>query len=206
MNGNLENKTSQPLKKKEGRFGFIVNQFFPLMVVVIFLAVLIGGYLLVVRWQYEKLISSRADLQRLKTGIINLEQREKLLKKYQSEGFRFSENEQDLLSLALPKDFDLPAFIIQLKNLADNYGFLINNIKITETAAGAAGNKVQVAEQANHLKKLGIELELIGGDYGNWKKVLTAMESSIMIFDVTALDFSADNPVYKLKLVTYYYN
>jgi hypothetical protein len=54
-----------------------------------------------------------------------------------------------------------------------------------------------------NLRGVDVTLKLKGGSYDNLKKLLSAMETSILYFNVNGISYDTDG--YELQLRTYYY-
>jgi Tfp pilus assembly protein PilO len=201
------NKNKKEQNKKEvsqlKELKILINQFFTPVVLMVILVVLLAGYLLVVKAEYRRLADRQQDLSNLERLVGDLRDKQRILEQYRARAFQFSASEEKLLNLALPNEFDFSSLVMQLKGLADKYNFLINDIKVSDTdgqlaAAQANGNKTP-------LKKVDIEIVVSADSYDKFKSFLAGLESSIMFFDIVAVDFASDRPVYTLDLITYYY-
>lgn len=190
--------------KKEKRFFVFINRFFNLILLIVVLLVLSLGYLLVIKDQYQKLVMTRdVELHSLTSDIDYLEDNKGPFVEYVKKMVRLSAEEEILLSLALPSKFDVASIIVQIDSLADNYNFQTVRLNINESKSNFNTDGSWTGQ--GKLNEIEIDIELAGENYDDWRHFLSALESSIMIFDTVAINFSSAGSVYKLNLVAYYY-
>ncbi|MEK7653078.1 MAG: hypothetical protein AAB358_01170 [Patescibacteria group bacterium] len=197
-------------EKRPSGLEIFFNQFFAPIVALIFVAIVIIGYFLVLKIQYAEFVQSRdVDLNRLNQSINDLREKKEMFNQKIGLSVAIDPAEERLLSLALPDGYDFPSILVQLTTLAEDSNFAVKNIEINETnlsapKAGEAAIKSSVGGQK--LKKVNIRMELAGGSYYDWKNLLTNIESSAMIFDILAIEYVPEKSDHTLSLVAYYYS
>lgn len=188
------------LKKADNKYAEFFNRYFRLITFLVMAAVLAVGYLAVLAPQWEIKTKKSQNLSALEENVRKLKTDSEFLSQYSSKIIEFTPAEERQLSLALPNEFDLPSIIVQLTKLASDYKFIVENIQAEEVRANGLTDKnirrVDIKMSVNGIK---------GNDYSNFSKLIEALESSLMIFDVKAISFTPKEIGYKLELSTYYY-
>jgi len=173
-----------------------IHESYPLIIVLIVVAVLFVGYMRIIDGQFQNYFYSKNQL------LPALKQQNNLLaaavKDYQGNPpADIAENEKALADLALPEKFDFSNLTLQLNALAENYGFKISSLENRD----AQSDNFTLAD--GNLKGVDVTLELKGGSYENFKQLLKAMETSVLYLNVNGVSYK-DN-VYEIQLRTYYY-
>ncbi|MBI5765850.1 hypothetical protein HZA71_01320 [Candidatus Falkowbacteria bacterium] len=202
------------------RVGANLNRFFKAIILLIIIAVLALGYFMVIKDQYKKLQKSqKIDLVQLQNTINRLAKDNTYMTENIDKSIEFSPAEERLLSLALPDQFDFPSLIVQLGSLAGRYGFTVANIDVKEVVGIAkpksgdqdtdeSQNPSPPEDNNSQLKKVNVEIAVVGGSYDAFKNFIQAMENSVMLFDVLSVNFKAEDIAaqkYSLDFVTYYF-
>ena len=198
VNRIIENQNSS--KQADKKSAELLNRYFRLIVFLAVIVVLAVGYWLVLAPKWEIKIKKNQNLSALQDSVNKLKADSDFLSQYSSKIIDFTPTEERQLSLALPDEFDLPSIIVQLTKLASDYKFIVEDIQVEEVGANGLADK--------NIKRVDIEISVsgVGGnDYGNFSKLIEALESSLMIFDVKAISFTPQEVGYKLELSTYYY-
>ena len=199
INRIIENPNSA--KEADKKSAELLNRYFRLIIFLAVVIVLAIGYWLVLAPKWENKIEKNQNLLSLRGQVDKLKADSDFLSQYSSKIIDFTPAEERQLSLALPDEFDLPSIIVQLTKLASDYKFIVEDIQAEEVGANGLADK--------NIKRVDIEMSVsgVGGnDYGNFSKLIEALESSLMIFDVKAISFTPQEAGYKLELSTYYYN
>lgn len=99
-------------------------------------------------------------------------------------------SEEEKLNLLLPEETDSAQLLVDLKSLANRNGLLFGNIIVVEGEAlnTEAGNEEGSIDERTMLVPTDISFELIG-TYTQFKSFLEDLESSQVLFEVTALTF-----------------
>jgi len=187
-------------KKTENKYAQFLNRYFRPIVFLVVILVLAAGYFMIIKPKLEIRTTTNQELAVLEDRLNKLKADSEFLSQYSNKIIEFTPEEERKLSLALPDEFDLPSIIIQLTKLAGDYKFIVENIQAEEVSVNGLADK--------NIKRVDIEMSVsgVGGnDYGNFSKLIEALESSIMIFDVKAVSFNPQEIGYKLELSTYYY-
>lgn len=171
------------------------------LLLIIALIVLIAGYFAVLadpiriyQQNFDILGKLNSDISLAKTDLATS-------KMFSDKLYRLSPLESRLLKMALPDRPDDSSIVEQLTSIVHKSGFYAGNIDIEE-ANKVAGSKTN----SEKIGKISIRLKLNGGGYDELKQLLRLLESSLMMFDVYSVNFTAKSPSYDLALVTYYFN
>ncbi|MEK7167595.1 MAG: hypothetical protein AAB791_01180 [Patescibacteria group bacterium] len=203
----MNNSKNKPAGKN---FLIFVNSVFLSLMALIALIIIIAGYFLLIKDSYSQLVVSRKDqLAQLTQMKDSLQTQKSQLQNPANATLTFAPSEERLVNLALPDEFDLSSALIQLEGLAKNSGFAISAISSEEAKPVPAvenGTKpVKTNLNNNEVKKIDLRLELVGDGYDSFRKLISDLESSIMFFDVEAVEMGKDSSSYRLSLSTYSY-
>lgn len=208
-------------KKSSNNLDLFLGANFKWVLVFLVIIILVLGYFIILQEPISRLKDSyNQKLPALVKIVKILEERKVFLSQNLNTGLSFTPSEEHLLSSALPGSFDFSSILIQIASLVKEFNFMVNNVVISEVKEAAPAAlpeeglaadadtgiiaKSAVQADALGLKKVNIDLEVSGGNYDDFKRLIEALESSRMIFDVKAVNFSGSES-YKLNLVTYYY-
>ena len=183
----------------------LMEKFFNWIIALVVVAVLILGYYLIINKQYQALVKSRdVDLVEVENTIAGLQHAVNSIVQDVDRSVEFTDAEEKLLALALPKQLLFPSLIVQLEAMAQTTGFWVETVAVNEPKTKIVDNSVDNTK----LKKVNVDLVVVGGDYDRFKRFLTALENSIIAFDVIVVDFQdlgEGSFKYELSIVTYYY-
>ncbi|MCR4285518.1 MAG: hypothetical protein NUW00_01345 [Candidatus Kaiserbacteria bacterium] len=112
-----------------------------------------------------------------------------ILKQKIEEKEKYTSGEKKL-NLLIPEEIDSTQLLVDLKSLANRNGLLFGNIVVVEGEALGMeeGNEDSVIDERARLVPTDISFELIG-TYSQFKSFLEDLESSQVLFEVTALTF-----------------
>ncbi len=165
-----------------------------LTVVLVIIIFAIGYYVLAPKFQ--EIISQRTDLKNLtkdkQARESYLADLEKLVANYQ----KINKSDVENLDQILPTQKDIPGLFVQLQALAQENGFTLATVNLEEEPS--------ITSREEKIRKININLNLVGGDYQSLKKFLEAVEYNLRLFDVDAVYFSPDSNNYSISLFTYY--
>lgn len=185
------------------KLNYLLRQFFRLVVVFLVVLVLLLGYFFLLGDQYRQLKVKRdRDLVNNQKIIQTLSAKAQKLKTKTQVALTLSEAEIQIINLALPKSFDFSSLVVELDALSREAGLTLAGLELKEVRARAAEIP---AEGRGHLKRVALVARFSQGDYDKFRRLIAAFESSIMIFELTAVTVSSDSGSYELELITYYY-
>jgi len=183
-------------QRQSSQMRAFIHEFYPLIIVLIVVAVLFVGYMQIIDVQCQQYWwSKNYALASLKEENNSLAAALSDYQKIPPE--EIAAGEKALVDLALPEKFDFPNLAMQLNALAENNGFKVSSLENRE----AQGDNFTLAD--SRLKGTDVTLKLQGGSYENLKKLLQAMESSILYLNVNGVSYKDDG--YQLQLRTYHY-
>lgn len=135
----------------------------------------------------------------------------------------------DKLSKILPNDQDIAGLFVQFQTIAEENGFILEAIDISQPKTETAAAGPQMAEEefsddqqvplisgpmpasastptpASTIKKLEISLTVSGNGYSALKNLLSAIEFNLRLFDISELTFDdIETGPYTIGLRTYY--
>ena len=181
---------------KPNQLRAFIYEFYPLIIVLIVVAVLFVGYMQIIDVQlqqywlskYHTLTTAQQQNKALAAALGDYQ----LVPPAAAAG-----DVKALADLALPENFNFSNLAVQLDALAENNGFKISSLE----------NRAAVADQFTvsdpSLKGIDVTIKLKGGSYDNFKKLLKSLEASILYFNVSGISYAGDG--YEIQLRTYYY-
>lgn len=189
------------------------NRVFLLLMVLIALIIVLAGYFLIIKDSYSRLVMSRkSQLNELIQLKDSLQAQKSQLQNPANLALAFTASEERLVNLALPDEFDLASVLIQLEGLAKNSGFAIKAVSAEEAKLVPAAENSSTGQTAaktdsnsRQVKKVNLKLELVGNGYDSFRKLISDLESSIMFFNVEAMEIGKDSSAYRFNLAAYYY-
>ncbi len=198
-----QDKNTKKTKKSTNLPGIVDNFFLPVLILLA-VAVFMGGYMYLLKQAYTDLVTvQQKRLNQVEKTIEDLKKQEQDLDKLKTAGISFDQSEKELLNAALPDEYDFASIVIQLTYLAEEYGFTVTSLEI-EPAKPAKNEDNQITLPAG-VKAVDISLEAQGVDYLGWKRLVSALEGSAMIIDVKAVNMVVEEGTYSLELTSYYY-
>ena len=177
---------------------YIVERYFKWIALIIFVVVLVLGYWVVLKDKYGAYMESKnITLSGMEESIRNAENDKIAMQNTRK--IDISADEENLMYMAVPKAFDFNSIVSQLTSLSSAYNFSVNNIEV------AKGDETENVASGQNIKSARISMSISGGNYEEFKRFLSAVETSAMIFDVLSVNFSAGQS-YDLVIKSYYLN
>ncbi|MDO8620026.1 MAG: hypothetical protein Q7R64_01605 [bacterium] len=136
------------------------------------------------RDRYVDALSKTREIEQVRTGL--LDKYNKIPQK----------NREDLEKL-LPDHIDSVRLIIDINNIASEYGMTLKNISLTESESpkGKAGAPaVAIGPQNKLFQSVALKFN-VSGPYESFRDFLTNLEKSLRLVDVTALAFNTDEAI-----------
>lgn len=184
--------------KNQEKILYIIERYFKFILFIVFVFILIIGYFIVLGDKYSSYIKSKnITLVGISDSIKNLENDKRLIQNAKKANLTMEE--ERLIYMAIPKTFDFSSIVSQLTSLSNSYNFNVNNIEVT---------KAEISEEISSnqgIKSTRISLSVSGGNYEEFKRLLSAIETSSMIFDVLSVNFGSGGS-YDLVIRSYYLN
>jgi Tfp pilus assembly protein PilO len=177
---------------------YIMERYFKWIALILFIVVLTIGYFVVLKDKYDAYMESKnITLAGMEESIKNAASDKIAMQNIKKANI--STDEENLLYMAVPKTFDFNSIVSQLTALSSAYNFSVNNIEV------AKGDETEDAVSGQNIKSARISMSISGGNYEEFKRFLSAIETSSMIFDVLSVNFSAGQS-YDLVIKSYYLN
>ncbi|MBU1292397.1 type 4a pilus biogenesis protein PilO [Patescibacteria group bacterium] len=166
---------------------------------------------------WDSIKSLKIKIAEQKQEVFNIEN---LLVKVQELEQKYQEVGKDVekLSLALPKERDLPYLITQFESLTSNNGLLLESIEFNDPSKTTTKRGEKIDEDLVGLTALfpylSFDIEL-NGSYEGLRGYLESLEDNVRSMDVVSIDFSSEQQgestesnlgifKFNLKLVVYY--
>ena len=173
------------------------------------------GFLSEIKPLYDKITS---DIQILKTNNeMTLSEKNKtleLLNELVNNYHKIDTSDVAKIDKIIPEDPNFVSLMPQIEYIVLNNGFLIDKISVNEEKAADLSNaqgadatdaSTLIDDPANHLKKIRVEIGVLGINYPGLKKLLTSLESNIRLIDINYLTFSPGDKTLELTFYTYYW-
>lgn len=182
----------------------IINRLFIPGVVVVFALILTIGYFIVLQAPYQRLSDTKTSAwPAVEQRINRLKSEINMFRTGTLPGSAFTAEEQRLLAQVLPGAVDITSVTVQLTTLAKEFNFVVTGVSVATN--GAATQPAGDGTGQSRFKPATIKVGVSGGTYYDFKNLLRALETSVMIFDVQQITFSGDATDFELELSTYYY-
>ncbi|MFH1822197.1 MAG: hypothetical protein ABH830_00680 [Patescibacteria group bacterium] len=119
------------------------------------------------------------------------------------------------IKLMLPEEYIKEDLFTELESVITKNGLLVKSIVISEpeeeTINNNQGRKINESQTTRpslpkDIKKIKINLTVVGTNYFSFKNLLKALEKNLKIIDITNLEFSPEGETISLELETYYLN
>ena len=197
--------------KNKGRLNTILNKYYRLFSVLIFLIIVFLGVWFLIwpeisksqKMAKEFLPAKMEEIALLGKYTGKIKDLETLVSNIDSQYGR----SLDLLRQVLPTQANVPELIAQVDALTRKSGFEMNSIDITESSA-ASLIKNNPAINSSPLRLVNINLSVSGGSYPNFKILLDNIEKNIRLLDLNSVSFAGGTSEivnYTLNLRTYYF-
>lgn len=143
---------------------------------------------------YEDALEKTREIETARTG---------LLEKYN----KISPKDRERIEKLLPDHIDSVRLIIDVNNIASQYGMTLKNITLTDAAGeqGSTPAASAIGPQEERVKSVGLKFS-ITGSYANFRTFLKDLEQSLRIVDVRTIAFNSgkdDQYSYSVTLSTY---
>jgi hypothetical protein len=212
-NKRLLNEQVVPTDKKAivGAPPFYVSRF-KFLIVLLVLMIIVPGYYLLIKPQYNFYKSNLAQINRLDKELkINLKQlasNSKIITDYESINKLDKEKIEQILP-ATPRAADL---YINLQSIAQQNNLtveslFVNPAKQTLTKKIIPGKKTKKDSLLSGLSlvnKINIDFDLQDVSYAKMKKFFHDMEINLRLLDIQSFSFDPENSALSLKLTAYY--
>jgi Tfp pilus assembly protein PilO len=166
-----------------------------LIMVLTAMAIVIGGYFLIIVPQVEAIISETSTIDSLVSEINSLDIQLKRFKNLEQEYNNVSQEKIAKVESLVTVSPDLPNLYIQLEALAKQ-----NNLELSSIKADSA----KAVSEVIGLGIVKVNLKIGQGDYGSLKKFLAALENNLRIFDIQTLSFPEKIDSFDIELSAYY--
>lgn len=146
------------------------------------------------RDRYADALEKTREIEQTRTG---------LLEKYNA----IPAEDRERLEKLLPDHVDSVRLIIDVNNMAAQYGMTLRNITLLPSNAELAGQTLAIGPQEGLFKAVGLKFS-VTGSYGDFRAFLRDLERSLRLTDVKTVSFVAgkEEYTYSVTLVTYTLN
>ena len=184
--------------KNGEKISYIIDRYRGWIALVLFVIIMVLGYLIVLKDKYNNYVQSKnVNLAGIEQALKNVENSKSAIQNVKK--VTLSDSEGRLIDMAIPKEFDFNSVVSQLTSLVEANNFSVNNIEVDKDIS-----KEDLLLKQN-VKSVKISMSVTGENYESFKRLLSAIEQSSMIFDVISVDFNS-NQSYSLTIKSYYLN
>lgn len=146
--------------------------------------------------QYSDALEKTREIEKVRTG---------LLEKYN--GIPIEERER--IEKLLPDHIDSVRLIIDVNNIASQYGMTLKNIGLTgsETTKPVEGTSGAIGPKTERIKSVELKFN-VSGAYDDFRSFIKDLERSLRLVDVISVSFIANDTssAYSVALSTYHLN
>ncbi|MCX6796624.1 MAG: hypothetical protein NTW06_03960 [Candidatus Falkowbacteria bacterium] len=186
----------------------IIHKYFLVVVLVIFAAIIVVGYLFLIQPKYtavsEKIKTE--DEQRTKE-LEDLTVYADRLRQYQSKYNGISAADKEKIDTLIAGKYLPENIFIDMEKLIFSRGLILNSIDVSsqgkpnDAEASASGG-----QNVGGIGEATIKLDITGVNYEGLKQLLAVIESSLRLLDVKKINFSPEGNTAQLEIATYYLN
>ena len=146
------------------------------------------------RDHYADALSKTREIEKARTGLLG---------KYNA----IPLPDRERLEKLLPDHIDSVRLIIDVNNIASQYGMTLKNITLTDSGGAGAGEKNTIGPQEDRWTSVGLKFN-ISGSYDSFRSFLRDLEMSLRLVDIRTLVFNAQESdvAYLVTLSTYKLN
>jgi Tfp pilus assembly protein PilO len=188
---------------KKGKLDFsklISPRYRGLLSLLLAAVVLVGGYFFILAQPINTYRDSLGLLSQQQADIKIAQAQIASAQAYSANLYNVTAEDKRVLDMALPTEPDFSSIIEQVTSLAERSGFTVSSIDVSEV-----NGKENVKSADGDIGKVSLKVKLIGGDYAQLKRFVELSEKSVMVMDITSLNFSSKEPTYDVSLLVYYY-
>lgn len=165
-----------------------------LILSILMLIASIAGFAFFIVPHYNTVSDLRAKSADYETVLANArklkEQRNALVTKYNS----FDQTQLGKLAVMLPQNPENMKLILSLQSVAEQYGMVLQNVKIDDPTSDAANQQGRPGSQASgELGSLTINFS-VAGSYASFSNFVKAVEKSLRVIEIQKVSFSASDP------------
>jgi hypothetical protein len=194
----MANKKTAVVKKELSNRTFLF-----LLVLEIVLFAFVFNFL-VLKNQRMKSDNIFLELVQEKENNLEIESKKKRIEKIE-EMFDFLSGEKETqLNTLLAEEEEIPELVLNLEDLVKKAGFEMINIDFFGSSKKKSGDQDENNNQ-KEIEDFFIEIEVEGGGYHNFKKMIEKIENNMRLFEVERFSFATDQETFTIKLKTFIY-
>ncbi len=177
----------------------VLDKVMPLIVVLIFIAILTPTYLFLIQPELTKYLpggihniqTAQELLNKRKVYVSQLKPLEELYERYGSPAQSGS-----IIDIILPSELDIPTIYATFERIGRDLGVSVQSIDI--------GNMESASSSVQGVKSAIISMKMSGVQYEKMKDILKTFESSMRLTDVNVIDFDPRSKFLSLTMRVYY--
>lgn len=161
------------------------------LIPILFVVIAVGIFFAYINPTYTSLKSVRAEVRTYDQALTRSRElqsvRDSLLARYNT----FSQDNLSRLAHLVPDTIDNVRLILDLDNMASNYGMHLRNVSLNSNASAAARTAGgQIGEGNAHYDYVTLSFS-VSANYDTFRAFLADLESSLRLVDVETVSFSS---------------
>ncbi len=190
------------IKQIKNQINIFFNFYFKIILVLIVSLFLFAGYLFIVLPKYKQIsFDIEAGGRKENLEYLNRQKYYNQLKKLQAEYLKINVSDINKVNIMLPDKKDIESLLPEIEGIILKNGLLLTSIQV-ENMGGAPTDKGISQE----IKKIKININVVGTDYVGFKNLLKAIENNLRLMDINNLSFDPTGNTTSLDITTYYLN
>ena len=168
----------------------------------------IGIFFFYSKPKYEAAAVRRAELKTYQDTLKKVEELEEEIARIETKIEAIDPEERERLEKLIPVTINNVNLIIDINNIASNFGLAIRDIDIEEAEEEEGDERTPVARQRDNAPYNSIDLSFtVTSSYANFVDFINDLEKSLRIVDITKITFTpgdSSNYNFKVTLRTYW--
>lgn len=204
----------------KNNINIFLNRYFGAIAIFAAVIVLILGNLFLVWPKYKQITDDIRSAE--KKESLNYSKRQKYLsqlKELKAEYKKINQDDIKKIEIMLPKTNNKEKLLAQIEKIILKNGFLLKDLRVEDVndkqkkavvakknmSADTSKGLIKPVGKVN-IKKVKINMNVIGADYKGFKKLLGVIENNLRLMDITSLSFSPGGGSVSLEMYAYYVN
>jgi len=206
------------IKSNKQIFNIIIlglTRFLKLVVLIIVLIILILGFLFILKPAYKNMVNvSDVVTEEKDKEYSDQEAYLGKLKDLQEKYEKITGSDIKKIESLAPHENAHEKIILLMEKIVSDNGFLLSSINFSAEDQAGSDNGAVIAEEgapanqaiASGVKKIKINMDIMGTDYAGFKNILNIFENSARLFDIITLSFDGSGRKTTLDGYVYYMN
>jgi hypothetical protein len=187
----------------------IFSKYYNLFVIFIVLIFALVSLFYIIEPKYEKIAENKEKIITEKNDEkIELSKLYEKIKEYQSAYNSITDNDKEKINDMFVDNKNRESLFGEVDTIVSGQGMTLLSIKLANNSSkntkSSAGDTDSAKSNLPGAGKIIFNINIVGADYGGFKKLLTAFEKNLRIMDISKLAFSPSDKTAALEISAYY--